>query len=59
MGFAVIGGVDAVKVRMQQRLASSDAKSSSGLIVEGHLILVSHPTPSEAAKPPKPIPFRV
>ena len=27
--------------------------------MEGHLILFSHPTPSEAAKPPKPIPFRV
>ena len=33
--------------------------SSFGPIVEGHLTLFSHPTPSEAAKPPKLIPFRV
>ena len=29
------------------------------LNVEGFSFLLSHPTPSEAAKPPKPIPFRV
>ena len=29
------------------------------LNVEGSSFLLSHPTPSEAAKPPKPIPFRV
>ena len=33
-------------------------KSSFGPIVEGHLTLFSHPAPSKAAKPPKPIPFR-
>ena len=29
------------------------------LNIEGSSFLLSHPTPSEAAKPPKPIPFRV
>ena len=29
------------------------------LNVEGSSFLLSHPMPSEAAKPPKPIPFRV
>ena len=39
--------------------ASQLARCCHGLTAEGHLTHSTHPMPYEAAKPPKPIPFRV
>ena len=47
------------QVSEQARKLREVRRAAFGPIVEGHLILFSHPTPSKAAKPPKPIPFRV
>ena len=41
------------------RVISSASWYDDWPLVEGSLFLLSHPMPFQAAKPPKPIPFRL